>query len=389
METDTMSLEPGLLLASVLGLFAAAGWLAFCIGHLRARNALSGAVQLSLGGCIAVVAHLVAGRWFWFELFDSVPSAAHLAGPAPGSHPLFALVSAPLTVALFLGAAQERLRGFAALGGAALLGGIVQGAIGGLVQFGFLQELGFVDFAGASWCYLTAGAAALSFAIAAGPRVDKYAQDGTTRPLVGHNLPLSSLGLAMFLAGALALPIASRAGVLQSMAPAVAATLATIAAASLGGALFSRIQAGRMDLSLSWSGALSGLAAAAGAAEWLTPAGGLLLGFVAGLSGAGLTLFAERRRIDDPTGSAVALVCGALLGLFCAGLIAPPPASVAWQVVGGLAIAVIVFIVMLAPALLLKRIGWLRVSEETELRGLDLSVHGHEAYSGFQIINLK
>ncbi|MBX7056549.1 MAG: hypothetical protein K1X75_00695 [Leptospirales bacterium] len=374
LENTTEALRS--LLTAVLLLIAFAGWQAYCSGLLRARNALSLAFQMGLGFAIAVAAWLTSAAAF--QTWSGVQVAAFSQETA--GLPLLCL--APLGAALALGAGQERMRS-----GAVLLFCVFYAAlIAPLAQILAAQlpmnAISPPAPAGA-WLFASAAGCGLALAASVGPRTEKYGAYGKIYPLVGHHSPLSMLGFSFFLSGLLAFALLSDWPLLQS----ATSLIAMPAGGMLGGALLSRFLSGRTDLSLSWSGALAAAAMSASGGMAISPGASAFSGLAAGVAGAAAVLLCDRLRIDDPTAAAGPFLTGALLGPLAAALRSDPFLS------GGLAYAALMaggaFLGTLLPALLLRKMGWLRVSEAEELRGLDLSAHGHDAYSGFQIIHLK
>ncbi|MDH3679402.1 MAG: ammonium transporter [Acidimicrobiia bacterium] len=262
---------------------------------------------------------------------------------------------------------------------------------------GWLDELGFIDFAGSGLVHMTGGFAALAGAMVLGPRIGKYGDDGKPRALPGHSIPLAMAGVLLLFIGWFGFNPGSQ---LQAdMAVPVIAVLTAFAAASGGGAamLTSWLTMSKPDVSMAGNGILAGLVAiCSGIAEmsWL---GTMITGGVAGVIVVLSVLGIERAGIDDPVGAfSVHGVCG-FWGLLATGLFATTSpingaeesagllygggaGLLADQVVGGVVIAVFVFAAAGAMFMILKAAGLLRVDPADEVAGLDISEHGSPGY---------
>ncbi len=262
---------------------------------------------------------------------------------------------------------------------------------------GWLDSLGFVDFAGSGLVHMTGGFAALAGAIVLGPRIGKYTDDGKPRAMPGHSIPLAITGVLILFIGWFGFNPGSQ---LQAdMAVPLIAVYTALAAATGGiaGMVTSWIMGGKPDVSMAGNGLLAGLVAICsgiGEMDWL---GTCLTGMIAGILVVVSVLTVERQRIDDPVGAfSVHGLCG-FWGLLATGLFATTsPINGAEeaaglfygggagllidQLIGGVAIGVVVFVAAFALFSALKAAGMLRVSEEEEKMGLDVAEHGSTGY---------
>ena len=264
---------------------------------------------------------------------------------------------------------------------------------------GWLSELGFVDFAGAGLVHMTGGFAALMGALFLGPRIGKFAADGKPRTINGHSIPLAMLGVFILFVGWFGFNPGSQ---LQAdlAVPYIAVMTAFAAAAGATGAMLtSWAVGGKPDVGMAGNGMLAGLVAICSGIGNFTSIGTLVTGVIAGVIVVFSINMVEKAKIDDPVGAfSVHGVCG-FWGLLATGLFATANSPVGGgpdavlglfsgggidllitQLTGGIAIAVFV---TLASAILfgaIKAAGLLRVSEEEELAGLDLSEHGAPGY---------
>jgi ammonium transporter, Amt family len=251
---------------------------------------------------------------------------------------------------------------------------------------GWLKELGFYDFAGSTIVHGVGGWGALAGVLVLGPRLGKY-YEGHIRPMPGHNMPLATIGVFLlwfgwygFNGGSV---LSAEPGALSLVF--VTTTLAA-AAGVMGAMLTSSLLQHKPDLSMVLNGALAGLVGITASADSVGPQAAVAIGGVAGVLVVGSVIFLDRRRLDDPVGAiSVHLVCG-VWGTLAVGLFAEGKAL--WpQLVGVLAVGAFCFGASLMLFLTLKATLGLRVSEEEELRGLDIDEHGMEAYPGFQFFS--
>ena len=190
---------------------------------------------------------------------------------------------------------------------------------------GWLDELGFSDFAGSGLVHMTGGFAALAGAIVIGPRIGKYAEDGTPRAMPGHNIPLAMTGVLLLFIGWFGFNPGSQ---LQAdMAVPVLAVLTAFAAASggLGGMLTSWVMGGKPDVSMAGNGILAGLVAICSGIGELSAFGTVVTGFIAGILVVVSVLSIERMKIDDPVGASRSMVW--LASGVCWPLACSPPSA--------------------------------------------------------------
>ncbi|MEL7155093.1 MAG: ammonium transporter [Actinomycetota bacterium] len=262
---------------------------------------------------------------------------------------------------------------------------------------GWLDELGFVDFAGSGLVHMTGGFAALAGAIVIGPRIGKFTNDGKPRAMPGHSIPLAMAGVFLLFIGWFGFNPGSQ---LQAdMAVPVIAVLTAFAAASGGFAALatSWITMPKPDVSMVGNGILAGLVAICSGIGEFTAVGTLVTGGVAGVLVVLSVLTVERMGVDDPVGAfSVHGICGfwgvLATGLFAsttpvngaeeaAGLLYGGGAGLLVdQLIGGVAIAIFVAAAAGVLFFALKTAGLLRVSPEEEQVGLDISEHGSPGY---------
>jgi Amt family ammonium transporter len=259
---------------------------------------------------------------------------------------------------------------------------------------GWLENLGFHDFAGSTVVHSVGGWLALAGAITLGPRLGKYGPDKKPRAIMGHSLPLAALGVFILWFGWFGFnPGSTTTGSGQIGYIAVTTNLAAAAGAILA-LTTSWVVVKKPDASMALNGALAGLVAITAPCDGVAPIGAIIIGAVAGILVVLSVLFIDYvLKVDDPVGAiSVHGVCGAW-GTLSFGLFAMDGGLfygggfklLGVQFLGTATGFVWAFVMGLILFGVIKKTIGLRVSEEEELKGLDIGEHGQEAYSGFQI----
>ncbi len=306
----------------------------------------------------------------------------------------FQVVFVATAMSIVSGAVAERMKLWAFLIFAVVMTGFIypmEGAWtwGGASVFGMytLGDLGFSDFAGSGIVHMAGAAAALAGVLLLGARKGKYGANGEIRAIPGANLPLATLGTFILWMGWFGFNGGSvlKLGDIAS-ANSVAMVFLNTNTAAAGGAvaalITARLMFGKADLTMLLNGALAGLVVIT--AEPSTPSAltATLFGAFGGVLVVLSIVTMDKLRIDDPVGAiSVHGVCG-LLGL----LLVPVTnggASFSGQIIGAITIFAWVFVASLIVWGILKAVIGLRVSEEDEYEGVDLSECGMEAYPEF------
>jgi Amt family ammonium transporter len=256
---------------------------------------------------------------------------------------------------------------------------------------GYLAEKGFHDFAGSTIVHSVGGWGALVCAFMLGPRIGKYI-NGQSRPIMGHNLPLATIGMFLLWLGWFGFNGGSVLSADPATTSLVLVTTCLAAAAGVVVAMFtSWIVQKTPDLTMILNGALAGLVGITAGADVTTPFEAIIIGGIAGLIVVFSVLFFDRiAKIDDPVGAiSVHLVCG-IWGTLAVGLFATEHDKTLGAQITGVVMTG-VFCVVFAGVVfgIIKAVLGVRVSEEEELRGLDLGEHSMEAYGGFQIFSTE
>lgn len=251
---------------------------------------------------------------------------------------------------------------------------------------GWLAERGFHDFAGSTFVHSVGGWAALAGVLVLGPRIGKYVK-GRIRPIMGHNMPLAAIGVFLLWMGWFGF----NGGSVLSGSPGevsyvfVTTTLAAAAGIVAAMATSWTVQK-KPDLSMVLNGCLAGLVGITAGADVVGIVPAILIGGISGIVVVFAVQMFDHLHVDDPVGAlSVHLVCG-VWGTLAVGLFSSEH-SFLTQFIGVVASGVLCFVAALLIFLALKVTLGIRVSEEEELKGLDIGEHGMEAYSGFQVFS--
>ena len=252
---------------------------------------------------------------------------------------------------------------------------------------GFLNQMGYSDYAGSGTVHLCGAAAALAVVMVLGPRKGKYGYDGSVNPMPGSNIPLAALGAWILWLGWFGFNGGSELAVAsEGSAIAVSQVFLNTNMAAAGGVvaalLMSLIATGKMDVTMAINGAIAGLVAIT--ADPLSPSGGVavFVGAIGGIIVYFSILTLEKSGIDDPVGAisahGVVGIFGVLAVSFTGG------ASFVTQLIGVIAIAGFTFVVSYAATLAIDSFMPIRASDEEQDLGLDVSEIGVDAYPEFK-----
>ena len=250
-----------------------------------------------------------------------------------------------------------------------------------------LGDLGFSDFAGSGIVHMAGAAAALAGVLILGSRKGKYGPDGSVKAIPGANLPLATLGTFILwmgwfgFNGGSVLKLAD-VGSANSVAMVFLNTNAAAAGGLIAALITARALFGKADLTMALNGALAGLVAITAEPSTPTALQATLFGAIGGVLVVFSIVGLDKLKIDDPVGAiSVHGTCG-LLGLLLVPL-TNSGSSFSGQLIGALTIFVWVFVTSMIVWVALKAIMGLRVTEEEEDNGVDLSECGLEAYPEF------
>lgn len=385
-----------LFVAAVLVLFMQAGFAMLESGLNHAKNTVNiltknlmdlavGALVFWLVGYNMMYGTDVAGGFFaWggFGISEALDGSIGAGVLHPQVDFLFQVAFAATAATIVSGAVAGRMKFNAYLVYSIVLTGLVY-PISGFWKWGggWLDAMGFYDFAGSLVVHAVGGFAGLAGAIVLGPRIGRFGEGSAKMP--GHNMSLAALGVFILWVGWYGFNPGSQLAIVGAdnvSAVSLIATNTTLAAAA--GACVALltiwIMSKKPDFSMALNGVLAGLVGITANCDSVTNVEAIIIGAVAGVIVVLATALLEKVKIDDPVGAwPVHGACGIWGGL-ATGIFGGAPMIA--QIVGSVAIPIWAFTTMLILFLIMKKIGFLRVSEEDERMGLDISEHGLEAY---------
>ncbi|MBY5977080.1 ammonium transporter [Phaeobacter italicus] len=251
---------------------------------------------------------------------------------------------------------------------------------------GFLDEMGFLDFAGSTVVHSVGGWAALTGALILGPRLGKYKGDKTI-PMPGSNLALATLGTFILWLGWFGFNGGSQlamgsVGDVTDVSRIFANTNAAAAGGAVAALLLTQLLFKKPDLTMVLNGALAGLVSIT--AEPLTPSLGMstLIGAVGGVIVVFVVPMLDKMKIDDVVGAIPVHLVAGIWGTLAV-VLTNPDASLITQLTGIVVVALFVVIASAVVWLILRAVTGIRVDEEDEINGLDMAELGMEAYPEF------
>jgi Amt family ammonium transporter len=380
--------EMWVILAGVLVMFMQAGFTLVEAGFTRAKNAgniiMKNFMDFAVGGLVywafgfalayggtSVGEFLATGNWFFSN--DELASTW-----------FFQVVFAATAATIVSGAVAGRVRFSSYLIYTPFITGLIYPIVTHWVWSGqgWLTELGFVDFAGSGVVHMLGGVAALAGVLVIGPRIGKFDENGKARAIPGHSLTLGALGVFILWFGWYGFNAGST---LAAVGADIATPVVTTTLAACGGAVGAMFMAwiitGVPDVGLTINGVLAGLVGITAGADAVAFPAAVLIGVVAGVIMVVSIIAVERIGIDDPVGAISVHGTSGLWGLIAVALFGG--ASLPIQLVGALAIIAWTFVTSFLVFKIVDLAVGVRVSPEEEIRGLDRSEHGGEAYPEF------
>lgn len=393
------------LICGALVMWMAAGFSMLEAGLVRAKNTTEILTKNMGLYAIASIMYMVCGYAIMYggDIFLSgIMGTGQEAGfvyegtstYAPASDFFFQVVFVATAMSIVSGAVAERMKLWSFLAFAVVMTGFIypmQGSWtwGGESVFGMfsLEDVGFSDFAGSGIVHMAGASAALAGVLLLGARKGKYGPSGEVRAIPGSNLPLATLGTFILWMGWFgfnggSVLATANADSASSVALVFLNTNTAAAGGAIGALLLSKLIFGKGDLTMLLNGALAGLVAITAGPDTPTP----LLATLFGLAGGVLVVFSilalDKLKIDDPVGAISVHGVVGLLGLLLVPL-TNDDATFGGQLIGAATIFVWVFFTSLIVWAVLKAVMGIRVTEEEEYKGVDISECGMEAYPEF------
>jgi Amt family ammonium transporter len=404
-------------IAGVLVFFMQAGFALVEAGLTRAKNVVNIFAKNMTDAIVGILAFFATGWAFafgesggWFIGTDNFflqgldLAAIPEGGLSPATSFFFQAVFAATAVTIASGAMAERTKFWSYVIFSAVMCAFIYPVVvhwtwgGGLIADIDINGAVFSDFAGSGIVHMTGGIAAFMGALFLGPRIGRYAEDGSPRAIPGHNIPFAILGVFILWVGWFGFNPGS-----ELLADEFVSTIAvnTMLAAAAGGLLTAvtiTLVAGKPDLAMIGNGVLAGLVAITAPCGAVTPLASVLIGGIAGVLVVFAVFFFDKVKVDDPVGAiSVHGVCG-FWGLVSVGLFATYDDAFLGREDAGLfygggidqlivqllmAAIILVWVAVCTGILfaVLKATIGLRVSREEEIQGLDVLEHGIEGYA--------
>ena len=410
------------LVAAILVFLMQAGFALVETGFTRAKNAANIMMKNLMDFAVGSLAFYVLGAalmfgaskaagWFgWGGL--GMPSLMDGEGSWNWTFLFFQTMFAATAATIVSGAVAERIEFKSYLIYSALVSAVVYpisghwmwGSLAGESSQGWIEALGFHDFAGSTVVHSVGGWIALAGAMMLGPRIGKYRHDGKANPIPGHSLVLGTLGVLLLWIGWFGFNPGSYTAGIGSIGRVAMTTNLAACAGTIAALVTAWIIMKKPDLTMALNGSLAGLVAITAPCDQVTCNAAIVIGLVAGVLVV-LSVFAmDRIHIDDPVGAVSVHCVNGVWGTLAVGLFAAPEALgygntmvglfygggfkyLGVQALGAGATCVWAFGTGLAIFFALRKLGILRVSEKTELKGLDVTEHGQDAYASFQFFS--
>ncbi|WP_432820865.1 ammonium transporter [Trichloromonas sp.] len=397
------------LVGGMLVFWMAAGFAMLESGLVRSKNVATICLKnISLFGIAGILFYLMGYNLMYagvdggfigsFGIWGADDAAAlagdYSAGYAAGSDWFFQMVFCGAACSVVSGCVAERIKLWSFLAFCVFLTGIIYPIQGSWVWGGgWLSEMGFSDYAGSTLVHSVGGWAALTGAIILGARKGKYGKGGKINPIPGSNIPLATLGTFILwigwlgFNGASALSLGS-AGAAIEQSNVYINTMLAPCGGMIAAMIMVQVLYKKVDVTMALNGALAGLVSITAGPAAPSPGAAILIGAVGGVLVVLAVPFFDKLKIDDVVGAlSVHLVCG-IWGT----LVVPvtnDETSFMTQLIGVAAIGAFVVVTSTIVWLIVKFTIGLRVSEEEEYKGCDVTEIGMEAYPYFQGRNIS
>jgi Amt family ammonium transporter len=406
------------VVAGCLVFFMQAGFAFLEIGFSRGKNAGTIVAKILVNFSIAAIVYWAVGFAFAFGHTDNLVIGTHgfflrdygdpqEAFPVMGlsdatieSKFWFQFVFCAVSLAIVWGTTLERIKfGVYAIYAVVFSAIIYPIASGWVFGGGWLQtKIGMQDFAGSTAVHLIGATGALAVLLHLGPRKGKYGPDGKPRAIPGHNMPLFGLGVLILWLGWFGFNPGSTLGALDGRFPEVILTTNIAAAGGVLAALATAYwKTKAIDIGMAGNGAIAALVGITAPSGYVVPWAALVIGLVAGVIVV-LGVYAIDKKLDDPVGALSAHGLAGIWGTLACGLFTHPDLAAynafgkgglvytgSFEQLGDQALGVVVvftfvFVLSYITFGIIKATYGLRVSEEEELAGLDISEHGMYGY---------
>ncbi|MFO7987405.1 MAG: ammonium transporter [Desulfatiglandaceae bacterium] len=391
------------LVAAALVFFMQAGFAMVEAGFTRAKNAINIMMKNLMDFSMGTLSFWALGFGLMFGVSKSGwigTSGFFLSDFKVDGDPwvlafwMFQVVFAATAATIVSGAVAERTKFSGYMLYSIFICGIIypvfgSWAWGGLFHGGgWLEKLGFIDFAGSTVVHSVGGWAALAGTMVLGPRIGKFTKEGGIKPILGHNIPLAALGVFILWLGWFGFNPGSTTAASKDIAMIFVNTNLAAAAGAVLAMVTSWLKFKKPDVGMSLNGALAGLVAITAPCASVIPLSAVIIGAVAGIIVVLSVMFFDKIRVDDPVGAISVHGVNGAWGTLAAGLFNMGGTSV--KIIGVQLLGMgACFVWTFGTAFILfkiidKTVG-LRVSPEEEREGLDYTEHQGTAYPDFEV----
>ncbi len=402
------------MLAAFLVFIMQAGFGMLEAGLIRTKNTCNVLMNNFLDFCMASMGFFMFGFAIMFGAGNAFMGwhGWFLNGAESGGHlPLYAewffhAVFCGAAATIVAGGVAERMKFKAYLMYSFLISATVYPLVGHWIWGGgWLAKLNFADFAGSTVVHAVGGSAALMGTIVLGARIGKYNKDGSANAIEGHSMPLASLGTLILWFAWFGFNPGSTLSVGDGskIAHVAMTTNLSAVAGALVAMFFAWRKFGKPDLTMTMNGALAGLVAVTAPCAFVTPIEAMIIGAIGGIIVVQGTVFLDKIHVDDPVGAVPVHAMNGIWGTLSLGIFGHKAlglarngllhgggfAQLGVQAFGVITVVAFVCTIMFIIFKTIDKFIGLRVSREDELKGLDISQHGMESYSGFEIFTTK
>jgi len=390
-------------LCAALIFFMEGGFALLEAGFVRSKNAMSIIAKVIIDIAFGGIAFFVVGFGIayghsngWFA-FDFGISNEDLGLGLSVSNTLFWFIQLGFAIAaisIVSGAIAERMKIWAYAVLVVLFCAVLYPMVANWVwnPNGWLAQRGFNDFAGSAAVHAMGGFAALAAAIVLGPRIGKYNSDGTINSIEGHNLPLAAVGAFILWFGWFGFNPGSSLGAVGNWELIGAVVVNTFLASAAGGIstmVYTHFAYGKIDITMVINGVLAGLVSITAGCNVVSPVSAIIIGSVAGVLVDVAVLIIDKQMIDDPVGAVAVHGINGLFGTLAVGLFATEgglffgggTSLFITQLIGVVVISLFSFTLTFVIMTILKKTIGIRIREEEEDAGIDLSTFGVRSYN--------
>jgi len=384
-----------LAICSALVFFMQAGFALLEGGSCRAKNTVNVIMKNFTDMCFGALGFWIIGYGLMFGANASgwIGTSHFMVQQGSSSEMiniLYQMMFAATAATIISGAVAERMRFWPYLLSSMIVTTIIYPIFGSWVwnSDGWLNKLGFIDFAGSTVVHSVGGWCALVGVVILGPRLGRYARNGKMHDIPGHNLPMVALGGLILWMGWFGFNGGSVAGDMDKLGIVLLNTQLSGAAGVVGAILYMGIRKQPILMTVTVNSAIGGLVGITAGALTMSPGFALVTGLISGIITVAGAQWLERKKVDDVVGAISAhAFCGSwgtlAAGMFYAGDLFSV-SRILVQIIGILVAFFWCIIMASAMFILLNKVFKLRASSLHEQRGLDYTEHYEIGYSEFQ-----